>query len=156
MSRKNGAISTKRIQMLSPPPCGKNQETTQIGNGPTRGQDETTRKSWPTLKRTTSTRGVTWEALAQAFESTRRNTNAPLGTPELECFLKKVEERILAATIDQCEKNKARETAESKEVKELAKTLAANSDLVVVPTDKTNSFVTMDKSQYVSGGAKTP
>lgn len=73
---------------------------------------------------------------------------APLGSPQLEAFLKNVEEEILRRIIDKNDMKEDTEHETSVQAKEIVKDLA-KSGLVVVPTDKTNTFRTMTKEQYV-------
>jgi hypothetical protein len=62
--------------------------------------------------------------------------------------LKAIEERILKATMDNHETNKLKEQAESKDIRDVMMKLSSSS-LVAVPTDKTNSYVTMETKRYI-------
>jgi hypothetical protein len=86
--------------------------------------------------------------LGTGLRSSKRNNNCPLGTPELECYLKAVEKRILEATMDNRETNKPKEQHESKEIRDMMTKLSSSS-LVAVPTNKTNSYVTMETKRYI-------
>ena len=74
-------------------------------------------------------------------------SKAPIGSPDLECFLKQVEEELLKQSGDEVESNNRAEHKNSARVKGLLKEIR-ETDLVVVPTDKTNSFRTMDVERY--------
>jgi hypothetical protein len=74
-------------------------------------------------------------------------SRAPVGSPELECFLKQLEEELLKQSVDEVKKNNQSEHATSAWVKDVLKDLK-QSGRVVVPTDKTNSFRTMEVEKY--------
>lgn len=88
------------------------------------------------------------EGFKTNLKPSRGKTNAPEGSPELECFLKQLEEEILKQSIDEIKENNQRQSAESDWVNETLKQLA-DSDLIAVPTDKTNSFRTMTTNEYI-------
>jgi hypothetical protein len=70
-------------------------------------------------------------------------SKAPIGSPDLECFLKQLEEELLKQSVDDENSNNKVEHENSVRVKNVLKDLK-KSELVVVPTDKTNSFQTMN------------
>jgi hypothetical protein len=86
--------------------------------------------------------------LGTGLRLSKRNNNCPLGTPELKCYLKAVEECILKATMDNRETNKPKEQCESKDIRDVMTKLLSSS-LVAVPTDKTNSYITMEIKHYI-------
>ena len=74
-----------------------------------------------------------------------KKKSAPVGSNELECFLKQVEEAIIAESL--ANKKTRNESKLSLEIKDLLKQLKEH-DLVVIPTDKTNSFTIMSTGEY--------
>ena len=74
-----------------------------------------------------------------------KKKSAPIGSNELECFLKQVEEAIIAESL--ANKKNRNETKLSLEFKDLLTQLKEH-DMVVIPTDKTNSFTIMSTRQY--------
>jgi hypothetical protein len=74
-------------------------------------------------------------------------SKAPIGSPDLECFLKQLEEELLKQSVDKEKSNNRAEHVNLAWVKDILKELK-DSDLVAVPTDKTNSFRTMDIERY--------
>ena len=86
--------------------------------------------------------------LGTGLHLSKRNNNCSLGTPDLECYLKAIEECILKATMDNRETNKPMEQRKSKEIEDVMMKLLS-SLLVAVPTDKTNSYVTMETKRYI-------
>ena len=74
-------------------------------------------------------------------------SKAPAGSPDLECFLKQLEEELLKQSVDEEKSNNRAEHENSARVKSVLKELKT-SELVVVPTDKTNSFRTMNVERY--------
>jgi hypothetical protein len=81
------------------------------------------------------------------LKRTNPKSKAPVGSLDLECFLKQVEEELLKQSVDEEKKNNKAEPENSTRVKDILSTLR-EVDLVVVPTDKTNSFRTMDVEVY--------
>jgi hypothetical protein len=52
--------------------------------------------------------------LGTGLNKENRKSSAPVGSPELECFLKQLEEELLKQSIDEVEKNNKSEHANSK------------------------------------------
>jgi hypothetical protein len=74
-------------------------------------------------------------------------SKAPIGSPDLECFLKQLEEELLKQSVDEEKSNNRVEHVNLAWVKDVLKELK-DSVLVAVPTGKTNSFRTMDIERY--------
>ena len=74
-----------------------------------------------------------------------KKKSASVGSNELECFLKQVEEAVLAESL--ANKKSRNESKLSLEFKDLLKMLKEH-DLVVISTDKTNSFAMMSTREY--------
>lgn len=85
--------------------------------------------------------------LKTGLKPTNPKSQAPEGSRELEAFLKMLEEEILRQSIDDADNNNKKESAKSSKVNKTL-TKLKTSTLVVVPTDKTNSFRTMETEKY--------
>ena len=83
--------------------------------------------------------------LQSGVKPEHKRKNAPVGSNELECFLKQVEEAIINESL--ANKPTRNENKLSLEFKDLLKQLR-EFDLVAIPTDKTNSFTLMSSREY--------
>ena len=86
------------------------------------------------------------EGLRTGVRPKQRESMAPRGSDELEAFLKDVERELISQVLDEG-RFKYKEDKRSKDVKRVRK-LLAQTDLVAIPTDKTNSYRTVKTEDY--------
>jgi len=80
------------------------------------------------------------------LKPTKINLSAPRADDEIEGFLQQLEEELLTQALDKVDTKGCNK--KSHQIKSLQQKLRNHDDLVVVPTDKTNSFRTVSKSNY--------
>ena len=85
--------------------------------------------------------------LATVLFPSKKKNSAPIGSPDLEAFLRQVENTLLSETIENKNKINSRQDPISIEIRHLMDVMN-ETEFVVIPTDKTNSFKTMDIKNY--------
>ncbi len=87
------------------------------------------------------------QGLGMGLRPTARLSGASQGTPNLESFLRELQERILDMAWNYRNNHEIDETSDK--IHNIRKELRANHNVVVVQTDKTNSFMTFPTDEYI-------
>jgi len=86
------------------------------------------------------------EGLGTGLRKPNMANSAPIASREVEAFLEDATRSILTE-LNMCEQRP--ETKKAKEIRALEKKLKANGSIVIVPTDKMNSFRVVEKEKYI-------
>ncbi len=80
------------------------------------------------------------------MKRTRTANSAPTASPQVEVFLDEVTERLLTER----DKSKSQpEMSKAKEIRRLEARLKEHPDMMVIPTNKTNSYKVINKEKYI-------
>ena len=95
---------------------------------------------------------ISREGLNTNLKAKNKSSNAPIASKQVEAFLKDIETTLIKQAnnyfeMKDIEDKKNKVTTKSSRIKDLTDILSKSSK-VVVPTDKTNSFITIEMEQY--------
>jgi hypothetical protein len=86
------------------------------------------------------------QGLGTGLKRTSTANSAPTASPQVEVFLDEVAERLLTE-LDKSENQP--EMSKAKEIRHLEAKLREHPNMMVIPTDKTNSYKVIDKEKYI-------
>jgi ERCC4-related helicase len=86
------------------------------------------------------------QVFVTGLKRTRTANSAPMASAQVEVFLNEVTERLLT----ELDKSKSQpEMSKAKEIQRLEARLKEHPDMMVIPTDKTNSYKVINKEKYI-------
>ena len=86
------------------------------------------------------------QGLGTGLKRTSTANSVPTASPQVEVFLDEVAERLLTE-LDKSENQP--EMSKAKEIRRLEAKLREHPNMMVIPTDKTNSYKVIDKEKYI-------
>jgi hypothetical protein len=86
------------------------------------------------------------QGLGTGLKRTSTANSVPTASPQVEVFLDEVAERLLTE-LDKSENQP--ETSKAKEIRRLEAKLREHPNMMVIPTNKTNSYKVIDKEKYI-------